>query len=66
MAVSIFIFIFVYLTAISIWRSIHFARGAPHAGEVASGFDFRCHESLTESGVHIDMNPGAPSFYFFI
>ena len=30
MAVSIFIFIFVYLTAISIWRSIHFTRGAPH------------------------------------
>ena len=29
-AVSIFIFIFVYLTAISIWRSIHFTRGAPH------------------------------------
>ena len=37
MAVSIFIFVFVYLTAISIWWSIHFARGAPHEQSRGNG-----------------------------
>ena len=36
----------------------------PQTCEVASGFGLFAMDRRLESGVHIDMNPGAPSFYF--
>ena len=47
------------------WRE-HENTTIPQTCEVASGFGLFAMDRRLESGVHIDMNPGAPSFYFFI